>query len=114
MGAPGCRLPPSASLPHPALGNATASLYAALGCGTGRTNPVALTLAAHACVAVWRAGSVCRVAVSSLGHTVADRGSTRALLLVRHDTVAALLARRAGASLAPGGSTAPVKVVAGH
>ena len=52
--------------------------------------------------------------MSSLGHAVADRGSTRALLLVRHDTVAALLARRAGASLVLGGSTAPVKVVAGH
>lgn len=114
MGAPGCRLPPSASLPHPALGNATASLYAALGCGTGRTNPVALTLAAHACVAVWRAGSVCRVAMSSLGHTVADRGSTRALLLAGHDAMAALRVRRAGDSLTVGRGTAPVKVVAGH
>lgn len=104
----------SPSLSEPALDSAAAPLHAVLGCGTGRTNPVAFTLAAHACVAVWRVGSVCRVAVSSLGHTVADRSSTRALLLVRHDTVAALIPRRAGASLALGRGTAPVKVAADH
>ena len=104
----------SPSLSEPALDSAAAPLYAVLGCGTGRTNPVALTLAAHAGIAVRRVGGVRRVAMGPLGHAMANRGAACALLLAGHDAMAALRVRRAGDSLTVGRGTAPVKVVAGH